>query len=259
MEKLFTSNINNINKCQMNINNIAKKLLNNLNFTKTTRHNYSISIYNHINTKSKGNLFSSIIKTNSKKFSTNTTTTTNNNNISESQDSNKPDIETKIEKFEVSLVENYISSSVKEIFLYLQKNHFLHSKLSQDSMNMSIKFSEAVSLKDKKDDTSLTEEEKTIISNEYLLKNEVERLNKQLHNLSDDNNCYYEILGYFKEILSAEDLIKEAKEIGEESLVESTMKEIDQMIKQVNRICEEVIENFVEEDTVRCLLILFYI
>eukprot|EP00340_Litonotus_pictus_P001099 CAMPEP_0170517056 /NCGR_PEP_ID=MMETSP0209-20121228/3153_1 /TAXON_ID=665100 ORGANISM="Litonotus pictus, Strain P1" /NCGR_SAMPLE_ID=MMETSP0209 /ASSEMBLY_ACC=CAM_ASM_000301 /LENGTH=374 /DNA_ID=CAMNT_0010802205 /DNA_START=431 /DNA_END=1555 /DNA_ORIENTATION=- len=81
-----------------------------------------------------------------------------------------------------------------------------------------------------------------------IIKIELERLNKQVELLTQEYDNYESLLHLFNELINGEEFIKEASELGEESLVTSTKQDMKAIVKRVNEEREEIINAMLDDE-----------
>jgi hypothetical protein len=114
---------------------------------------------------------------------------------------------------------------------YLENNFRSYEKLCEDSIKLSYDIAEAPEQSE-------------------FLKNELARINKQIHNYSRDNNYYDEFKNLLNEILSTDMLIKEASEIGDDEIKKSAIKDLAEFKNQLEILQGEIIEYLIPDQEV---------
>lgn len=137
-----------------------------------------------------------------------------------------------------SITTKYFNTKDLTLFRYLRKSYFLSKNLENQLLSLT-------------DNLSLKDEE--IIEKNLNLKNienEIERIRNQIYLLKKESNQYISLIDYLQEIKNCEDLMEEAKNLGENSLIKSLEKEIKQYVNEILKNKDEILEDLIEEDEV---------
>lgn len=185
--------------------------------------NYTTNKFFDKNKKNKKNIFQS--KNSIKYFSE--ISISQENNTTNSLTDNGIEEEEKIE---------YLSEKIKNkekfkltelninILKHLENNNKTYIQLCNDSVKLSYEISE-----------------ETNKSNDYI-KNELIRVNKQINKFERTNIYYVEYTKIIENILSTVNFNEEANEIGDEELIQISLKDLEKLYKDLSDYQEEVIE-----------------
>lgn len=127
-----------------------------------------------------------------------------------------------------------IAKLSKNILKYLENNQVIYNRLCNESVQLSYEIGNNAS---------------------DIIKNELIRVNKQINSFQRDTYYYEQFNNTLKEMLSTNELLKEAIEIGEEELKTTAEKDLENYRIKLEEMQTEIIEYLIPEDEV-CLLIL---
>jgi hypothetical protein len=168
-------------------------------------------------------------------------------------------------KYDLTNLNNYLSPLEVLVFRYLESNNHLYRNLNIELTNLSIQLSNLVSnkqlLKSKNENESNSRKISGVEEEEKLIKNEINRINKQVTLLENDYRNYKIIENLFNEISNCVELIKEAKDLKEFSLIDPTEKEIKKFVGTIPNVINTITDDILDDNTdVRQIeLILYFI
>ena len=145
-------------------------------------------------------------------------------------------------KMESLRMENEISKNpkiytklTKNIFKYLSASSELYNKMGEDAIKISYDVSNEP-------------------SNEYL-KDELIRINTQLHLFQREMNYFEEMSNLINEINFNEELVKEAIKTGETEIAMTSKTEIKKLKKEIEDFENEIVEYLIPEEEVLIILL----
>ncbi len=108
-----------------------------------------------------------------------------------------------------------------QILKYLEHNQDIYNRLLQESEQLAFEISS---------------------NNSELLRNELMRVNKQIHEFSRENYYWGELSTMMEELLSASSMYSESLEIGEKEMADILKLDIDNIKAKINSFQDEIIE-----------------
>ena len=141
----------------------------------------------------------------------------------------KPNINNDIEE-KIIISPMYFTKLTKNIYKFLSASSDLYNKLGEDS----IKLSYDVSSDPSKD----------------YLKEELLRLNKQLHYLQRELSFFEDMTKIINDIIFNEELIKEGEISSDTQLVKTSKNDIKKLSKEINELEKEIVEYLIPEEDV---------
>lgn len=140
-------------------------------------------------------------------------------------------VEDQIDKDSSLVLPSGLTKLTLNIWKYLENNQKIYRRLCDESIKISY---------DIADKEKATE----------VLKNELVRINRQINEFSRENYLHEEMTKLLQGIQEAEELVKEATEIGDEEIKESAIKETAEMRNSLKQLETEIIEFLIPDDSV---------
>jgi hypothetical protein len=131
----------------------------------------------------------------------------------------------------VNYKELKISKLSFNILKYLEKNYELYTRLCEDCVKLSYELSDASEGTD-------------------FLKNELIRINRQISTFSRENYYHDEFSNLIRELISTNELIKEAIDLGEDEIKISAQFDFKNLQNKIEELQNEIIEYLIPDDNV---------
>jgi hypothetical protein len=116
-----------------------------------------------------------------------------------------------------------------QILKYLENNQDIYSRLCKESEQLAFEISS---------------------NSSELLRNELMRVNKQIHEFSKENYYWDEFSGMIEELLSANTMYNESIEINEKEIAASLKADMDNIKGKINAFQDEIIEFLIPNNEV---------